>query len=71
MNSKMIFNIILGNQQFQLVVMLKIVSFDIQGESTLQWPPLGCIVILIILKVTLNNNLTHTYGELSQIVMQN
>jgi hypothetical protein len=36
MNSKMIFNIILGNQQFQLVVMLKIVSFDIQGESTLQ-----------------------------------
>jgi len=35
MNSKMIFSIIFYNQQSQLVAMLNIVSFDIQGESTL------------------------------------
>jgi hypothetical protein len=35
-NSKMIFNVIFGNQQSQLVAMLNIVSFGIQGESTLQ-----------------------------------
>lgn len=35
-NSKMIFSIIFGNQQSQLVATLNIVFFDIQGESTLQ-----------------------------------
>jgi hypothetical protein len=51
MNSKMIFSIILGNQQSQLVVMLNIVSFDIQSESTLQWSPLGCQIVFLSMDV--------------------
>jgi hypothetical protein len=48
-NSNMIFSIIIGNQQS--LAMLNIVSFDIQNESTLQWPPLGCHIVFLSMDV--------------------
>jgi hypothetical protein len=33
------------------VAMLNIVSFGIQGESTLQWTPLGCQIVFLSMDV--------------------